>query len=138
MEVATKQHPSLKAKGGKRVCQYFLWIIYVCIVFQFAVGIQTNTWSILPRFYHFTRQIRIPFFAQQVLGHSPQIGLLHGIKSKAAISLTFDLHCKEIAALLFIPYCSLIWGQCLLWNGILCYFCLVQLRIAAHCWMLCL
>ena len=30
---------------------------------------------------------------------TPQIGLLYGIKSRAAISLTFDLGCKAIAAL---------------------------------------
>ena len=34
---------------------------------------------------------------------SPQIRLLYGIKSKAAISLTLDLHCKAIAALFSIP-----------------------------------
>ena len=27
----------------------------------------------------------------------PQVGLLYGIKSKAAISLLFNLHCKAIA-----------------------------------------
>ena len=35
----------------------------------------------------------------------PHTRWLYAIKSKAAISLTFDLHCKEIAGLLFIPYC---------------------------------
>ena len=34
----------------------------------------------------------------------PQIKLLYGITSKAAISLTFNLHCKVIAALFSIPY----------------------------------
>ena len=35
----------------------------------------------------------------------PQIRLLYGIKSKAAISLSFNLHCKVIAALLaLVPY----------------------------------
>ena len=34
---------------------------------------------------------------------TPQIGLLYGIKSKAAISVTLDLHCKTIAALYYIP-----------------------------------
>ena len=37
-------------------------------------------------------------------GHSPQIGLLYIIKRKAAIHLTFDLCCKPIAALFFVPY----------------------------------
>ena len=39
------------------------------------------------------------------LGLSPQIRLLYGIKSKAAINLTFNLHCKAIAAFSFIPIC---------------------------------
>ena len=34
---------------------------------------------------------------------------IYRIKSKAAISLTFNLHCKAKAALFFIPYCCLIW-----------------------------
>ena len=34
------------------------------------------------------------------------------IKSKAAISLTFNLHCKLIAALFFIPHRCPIWGHC--------------------------
>ena len=41
-----------------------------------------------------------------------QIGQLYAIKTKAAISLTFDLHCKAIAALIFIPYCRPIGGHC--------------------------
>ena len=43
-------------------------------------------------------------------GLSLQIRQLYGIKmkSKAAISLTFDSHCKLIAALLFILYSRLI------------------------------
>ena len=43
--------------------------------------------------------------------HSPQIGLLHRIKSEAAIDLTFDLRCRAIAALFIILY-SNIWGYC--------------------------
>ena len=35
---------------------------------------------------------------------SPQIKLLYGIMSKAAISMTFNLQCKAKAALFFIPY----------------------------------
>ena len=35
----------------------------------------------------------------------PQIRLLYGIQSKAAISLPFNLHRKAIAALFFVPYC---------------------------------
>ena len=35
-------------------------------------------------------------------------------KNKAAIDLAFDLHCKAMTALLFFPYCCLIWGHCLL------------------------
>ena len=38
------------------------------------------------------------------LWHSPQVGRLHGIKRKAAISLAFDLCCKVIAALFLIPH----------------------------------
>ena len=34
------------------------------------------------------------------------------INSKAAISLSFILHCKAIAALFFIPYSRPIWGDC--------------------------
>ena len=37
-----------------------------------------------------------------VVGLYPQIRLLYGIKSEAAFSLTFDLHCKAIAALFHI------------------------------------
>ena len=37
----------------------------------------------------------------------PQIRRQYGIKSKAAINLTFDSHCKTIAALFFIMYCRL-------------------------------
>ena len=47
-------------------------------------------------------------------GLYPQIRLLYGIKSKAAISLPFNLHHKSIAALFFIPYCCPIWGHCLI------------------------
>ena len=36
----------------------------------------------------------------------------YGIKNKAAIILTFDLHCKAIAAFFFILYCRLISGHC--------------------------
>ena len=42
-----------------------------------------------------------------------QIWLLYRIKNKAAISLTFNLHCKAIAALFFIPYSHPIWGHSL-------------------------
>ena len=35
----------------------------------------------------------------------PQIRLQYGIKIKAAISLSFNLHYKAIAALFFIPFC---------------------------------
>ena len=39
-----------------------------------------------------------------IKGLYPQLRLLYGIKSKAAISLTFDLHCEAIAALFFMTY----------------------------------
>ena len=39
-----------------------------------------------------------------LFGHSLQIGWLYGIKSKAAISFTFNLHCKTIAALFLLSY----------------------------------
>ena len=46
-------------------------------------------------------------------GLYPHIRLTYGIKSKAAINLPFNLHCKSIAALFFIiPYCHPIWGHC--------------------------
>ena len=45
-----------------------------------------------------------------LLLYPPQIGI-YGIESKAAISLPFNLHCKSIAALFFIPYCRPIWGH---------------------------
>ena len=41
---------------------------------------------------------------------SPQIRLLHRAKSKAAISLPFNLHYKAIAALFFIPIVVLFEG----------------------------
>ena len=44
--------------------------------------------------------------------HNPQTRRQYGIKDTAAISLTFDLHCKAMAALLFIPYSHPIWGHC--------------------------
>ena len=44
-------------------------------------------------------------------GLYPQIRL-YGIKSKAAISFPFNIHCKAIAALFFIPYCRFISGYC--------------------------
>ena len=47
-----------------------------------------------------------PMWTVGMSGHSPLIGLLNGIKSKAAISLNCDLRCKAIAALFFISYCS--------------------------------
>lgn len=34
----------------------------------------------------------------------PQIRQLYGIKSEAAISLTFAFHCNAIAASFYIPY----------------------------------
>ena len=40
----------------------------------------------------------------KVIEQYPQIGQLYGIKTKAAIRFTFDLHCKTIAALFCIPY----------------------------------
>ena len=40
----------------------------------------------------------------------------NGINYKAAISLTFDLHCKAIAALFFIPYRPIIWRHCRVFN----------------------
>ena len=41
------------------------------------------------------------------VGLSPQIRRLYSRNSKAAISLTFDLHCKAIAALIVLDYSAL-------------------------------
>lgn len=35
----------------------------------------------------------------------PQTRRHYRVKSRAAFSVTFDLHCKAIAAVFFIPYC---------------------------------
>ena len=43
-------------------------------------------------------------FSTKRRGQYPQIRLLNGIKTKAAISLPVNCHCKAIAAVLFIPY----------------------------------
>ena len=44
---------------------------------------------------------------------SSNIRLLYGIESKAAICLSFNLHCKAIAVLFFIPYCLRpLWRHC--------------------------
>ena len=39
------------------------------------------------------------------LGYILIIRLLYGIKSEAAIEFSLNLHCREIAALFFVPYC---------------------------------
>ena len=39
------------------------------------------------------------------VGMYSQIRLLNGIKSEAAIRLSFFVHCKSIAILFIIPYC---------------------------------
>ena len=59
------------------------------------------------------RKVEINVCALYCLGLYPQIRQLSGIKSKAAISLSFNLHCKAIPALFFIPDCLPIWGHCL-------------------------
>ena len=45
-------------------------------------------------------------------GQSAQITQLNIIQSKAAIGLTFALHCKAIAAFFFISYCRPTRGHC--------------------------
>ena len=62
---------------------------------QEVAGVQLGPGQAHPDSFSEYKQIRL----------SPQIRLLYGIKSKAAISLTFDLHCKSIAAVFFIPVC---------------------------------
>ena len=46
----------------------------------------------------------LKIFSTEKCENSPQIGLLYGIKSKAVISLPFDLHFKAIAALFFMRF----------------------------------
>ena len=52
------------------------------------------------------RYVTLPW--QMMLQSYSQTKQQYTIRSKGAISLIFDLHCKAIAALFFIPYCSLI------------------------------
>ena len=66
-------------------------------------------------------------------------GPIYGIKSKAAISLPFNIHCKVIAALFFIPLCCPI--SRVLFVGVAKIFCPtrnvfgIQISWAAKCWL---
>ena len=60
---------------------------------------------------------QVSYYRFMNVGLSPQIRRLYEIKSKAAISFTFSLNWKQIAAFLFYSELSSYWEYCQMWMG---------------------
>ena len=82
-------------------------------ILMFRDWLMADKTFLLPNEYFFSTTCKIFKLIHRLCGYIYlQIRLLYGIKSNAAISLPFNLHCKSIAALFFTQYWCPIWGCC--------------------------